>query len=497
MIRQGLVATVVVAAAIIASGSLLVQPWLVLAGTAGILLLLFSVRIMRHPRSTAVVAFLLVFLAETKFRQRDADAMLSGSVDSQVIFELAMYAALGWIVFLAITVPPKPARRISPSIALGLGGYGALALLSTAWSAAPAITLVRSIQLCILVAVAICLSLRADPATIFESLLIALVLYCGVFSILALVVPGGAPRLDIPGKTERFSWFAVHPGAVAMYCAVTVLLLIAALLNGLPRMPRSRRLTLGFTAIAVFGAVLLATRSRTDLIALALTVGALLIRRMRLRPSVLVAGMLGGVAIIGFAVTIFGASTLFNGVLSDNGAVGDYLLRGQTTDQFMSLDSRTTLWKEMTPLIVARPVLGWGFEASRRILLDVFFWASYAHNALVQTVLGLGVFGIALLMPLFGSCFFVGERSQPTLDGPAFARTAAIGIAVYFGTESIASESFAGTPGFAVLVVFLCMLAAADLRRQARESARATPLHQRAAPLYWGRTSPVLEGPPA
>ena len=496
MIRQGLVVSVVGAAAIVASVSLLVQPWLVLAGAAGILFLVFSTRIIHHARGTAVVAFLLVFLAETKFRQRDADAMLSGSVDAQVIFELAIYAALGWIVFLMIAFPPKPARRLSPTIAYALSGYAALALLSTAWSAAPAITVVRSVQLCILVAVAICLSLRADPATILESLLMALLIYCTPMAILALVLPGGAPRLDMPGKAERFSWFAVHPGMVAMYCAVTVLLLIAALLNGLPRIPRSRRLTLGLAGIAVFGAVLLATRSRTDLIAVALTVGALLIRRRRLSPSLLVAGALAGVAVIGFTVSTFGAGNLFNSLASDN-AVGDFVLRGQTADQFMSLSSRTTLWKDMMPLIVARPVLGWGFEASRRILLDVWFWASYAHNALVQAVLGLGVIGAALLMPLFGSCFFVGARSQPTRDGPTFARTAVIGIAIYLGIESIASESFAGTPGFAVLVACLCMMAAADLRGQARESARATPLHQRAALLRWGRASPVPEGPPA
>src|SRR5262245_57233034 len=266
MTRQGLVAVGFVAASVIAARMLLVSPALVTAGAAGILFLLFSVRIIRHPRLTAVVAFLVLLLSETKFRTRDTGALLAGSVDSQVLFVLGLYAALAWLVVLTIIFPPKPARPISPAIGLGLAGYAALALLSTAWSPIPMITLVRSAQLAILVALAIALFVRTDPATIFESLLIALVLYCGVCSILAMVVPGsragphgviGIPLVSIPGKSIRFSWFAVHPGTVAMLVGITVLLLIATLLNGMPRATARGRITLGIAGIASFGAVLL------------------------------------------------------------------------------------------------------------------------------------------------------------------------------------------------------------------------------------------------
>jgi len=471
MIRPGLTAAAIVATSLIAAGTLLVAPLMITAGAVGIIFLLFSAQIIRHPRLTAVVTFLLLLLAETKFRTRDAGAMLSGSVDSQVLYELALYAALGWIVVLGFIIPPRPAHRVAPAIAIGLGCYAALAVLSTVWSPSPAITLVRSVQLSILVAVAICLSARADPVTIFQSLLIALVLYCGVMTIIAFVVPGATPRLGVPGKTGRFSWFAVHPGAVAMLASLTVLLLIITLMNGLPRTPGPRRLGIGLAGIAFFGAMLLATRSRADLIAMVGTVGVLFVRRLRLKPELLAAAILGCIGITGLAVTNFGAMHLVNNVLSDNWSVGDYVLRGQTPDQFMSLSSRTELWKDMLPLIAARPVLGWGFESTRSILLDVFFWASYAHNAVVQVVMGLGIVGAALLLPLFGSCFFVGgSGDQLARDGPSFARTTVIGIAVYLGIQSLAFESFAGTPGVAVLVAFVCMLSAADLRRQAREA---------------------------
>jgi O-antigen ligase len=123
----------------------------------------------------------------------------------------------------------------------------------------------------------------------------------------------------------------------------------------------------------------------------------------------------------------------------------------------------------MLPLVTARPVLGWGFESTRSVLLDVFFWAAYAHNALMQALMGLGVVGAGLLMALFGSCFFVGSpRIRRGSDASAFARSAVFGLAVYLGIQAVVSESFAGTPGFAALVAFLCMLSAADLRQETR-----------------------------
>lgn len=461
----------VVAAGVLAALAILMAPWKAAGGVAGVFFLLLCVRIIRHERLTAVLVFLLVLLAGTKFRTRDVGATLSGSVDSQVAFELAMYAALGWIAFLAITLPSKPARRVPATIALALVCYGLLAVLSTAWSPTPGLTLVRSAQLLILVAAAICLFYRSDATTVLRSLLIALVVHCALLTALAIAITGTWPHLLTSSGVSRFAWFATHPGPIATLGATAVLLLLATLLAGPPQTRGGRRsVYLAYGGIVLFGALLLATRTRADLFASVAAGGVMVVRRSRLRSEIFAVAALGTVAILGLAVTSFGGANVFSRVLSDDWSGGAYFLRGQTPENFLTLNSRTLLWKEMLPFVQARPILGWGFESTRSVLLDVFFWAAYAHNALIQALMGLGVVGASLLMALFGSCFFVGStRIRHDCDTSAFARTAVFGMAVFLGIQSVAMESFAGTPGFTVLVAFVCMLSAADLRRKSRE----------------------------
>jgi exopolysaccharide production protein ExoQ len=463
----------IIATGLFAAGALLLAPWVVMAGVAGVLFLLGTTRIIRYQRPTLILVFELVLLAGTKYRSRDVGATLSGIADAQVLLELAFYAAIAWIVFLTIVFPSRPVRRVAPTIAVGLVSYAGLAVLSTAWSPTPAITLVRSVQLAILVAAAICLFSRSDPATILSSLLIALVVHCVTFSALAIAVTGGRPYMETTNGENRFTWFALHPGVVATLSATAFVLLLAYLLSRAPRAPGARRFGYrGFASlagIAFFGGLLLATRTRSDLLASIATVGVLLIRRARPRPMTLAIAVLGSVALGGFALTYLGVTDFFSRLLSNDSAVGAYLIRGESQARLLTLNSRTLLWNDMLPLVVARPVLGWGFESSRSILLDVFFWAASAHNALMQTLLDLGVVGAVLLMTLFGSCFFVGSSRRGDGDErAAFGRTAVFGLAVYLAIQSIGSESYAGTPGFPTLVAFLCMLAAADLRRRSR-----------------------------
>jgi len=487
VLRRTAAAAGVVAAGVLIAVAILAAPWLVAAAVAGAFFLLLSVRIIRHQRLTAVLIFLIVLLAGSKFRSRDVGATLSGAVDSQVAYELAMFAALGWIVFLAITFPVKPVRRVPRTIPLGLVCYAVLAVVSTAWSPTPVLTLVRSLQLSILVAAAICLFYRTDPTTILQALLIALLVHCGTFIALAIAISGGWPQRLTTSGVSRFTWFAMHPSVIAMLMATAFLLLLASLLEGLPPTWNARRFAvLRIGGIVVFGALLLATRARADFLATLAAAGVMVVRRTRIRPDILAVAVLGGLAILGFAVTTFGGTDLVGRMLSDDWAGGAYLLRGQTSAGFLSLNGRTLLWKEMLPLVSARPVLGWGFESTRSVLLDVFFWAAYAHNALMQALMGLGVVGAGLLMTLFGSCFFVGSaRNRGGSDASAFARSAVLGLAVYLGIQAVGSESFAGTPGFAALVAFLCMLSAADLRQEARAThGGAAPLGQPRA-LAW------------
>src|SRR5438105_8447117 len=99
----------------------------------------------QHPRTMLSGCFSIVLIAGTKFRMREASDSLAGSMDAQMLFELALFAAVAVVVLAAWIAAGD--RRPLTIVEVLIGGYAAIALLSTFWSAAPVLTLVRAGQL--------------------------------------------------------------------------------------------------------------------------------------------------------------------------------------------------------------------------------------------------------------------------------------------------------------------------------------------------------------
>jgi hypothetical protein len=102
-------------------------------------------------------------------------------------------------------------------------------------------------------------------------------------------------------------------------------------------------------------------------------------------------------------------------------------------------------------------------------VLEAASWAAYAHNALLQSILDLGLVGTVTLaaLVLFG---LLGSMTQ----GPARWLGATVAtLMVFLVLNSISTESFAGAPGFQTLLLFVCALCArpahvvADARHEA------------------------------
>lgn len=106
-----------------------------------------------HPRMALSTSFLVVLVAGTKFRMRDADASLEGALDLQVLFEIALFALVG-VGAAAAWSAEETHRRLTRAEGAILA-YAAVALASTVWSVAPALTAVRAMQLLVLSALAI------------------------------------------------------------------------------------------------------------------------------------------------------------------------------------------------------------------------------------------------------------------------------------------------------------------------------------------------------
>jgi O-antigen ligase len=135
--------------------------------------------------------------------------------------------------------------------------------------------------------------------------------------------------------------------------------------------------------------------------------------------------------------------------------------RGHTAERVLTLNGRLELWSDLGPVIATTPVLGHGFQASRAVVLEAAPWAAYAHNALLQAVLDLGVVGAGALVVLIAVAF--GGALRSTVD--PWLRAVITALMVFLVLNSVATESFAGSPGFETLLLFLCVTSAASARQ--------------------------------
>jgi len=166
---------VLVAAASVLAGVGVVTPaaWgivaVVLGGVLGVIGIAF---LQARPHAALGFSFCLVLLADTKFRSRDTTALLSGNLDAQIVFELAIYGIIS-LVLLSVMFHSLPRRggglRLT-SLELALLGYVLLANVSVAWAPYTLVAAGRSIQLFILFALCFLAVRMLGPAQLLRSL---------------------------------------------------------------------------------------------------------------------------------------------------------------------------------------------------------------------------------------------------------------------------------------------------------------------------------------
>lgn len=150
--------------------------------------------------------------------------------------------------------------------------------------------------------------------------------------------------------------------------------------------------------------VLLKCGSATGLVQAAIGVFTLLFLRLYAEKK-WVRGPIIVIAIMGFFVL----------TIASNAILSSYL---EATDRSETLSGRTVIWAEVWPLILRRPLLGYGqsaFWANASHFFGNSFWVgavNHAHNAYVEILLDLGALGLflqlafllALVARLWRSC---------------------------------------------------------------------------------------------
>jgi O-antigen ligase len=404
----------------------------------------------RHPRAATITSFALVLVAATKFRLRDATDSLSGILDTQIALELGLYAVVGIAVVAASTAARVTRWRAGPADAMVLA-YVAFALASTVWSDAPVLTLVRAVQLSIIAGLALVAVRVMPPSRAIWAASIVLTAYVLVCTASAAVVTPET-TFDPDENHARFAWFAVHPIAAGTLAALAALALLSPSLFsragthrvfGLPRL----------LVLMPLLAILIITRTRGPLLAFAAGAAAMIAMRTSITVRLTVA-TLAGAALFVYLVTGADVRDWVGAVATTDSQVVQIFFRGQSADRLLTLNGRLDLWRDLGPAIAMHPWLGHGFQASRAFVLETAPWAAYAHNGVVQSLLDVGAIGTILLIAVVCRGLTIAFRSRVS----PWLRAALVAFMVFLTFNSITTESFAGSPGFETLLLFMCVL---------------------------------------
>ena len=425
-------------------------------GTAGLIVVIGVERCL-------LLSFLLTIVGETKFRARNPGELLAGHLDWEVGLELASYALLA-ILSLAGFLKLKLQDQTLEGVEIPLAGYAGFALLSTLWSVEPRLSTVRAIQQTILLFYCFVVVRLVRPGRVLDALKRTLAGYVLVCTSLALTFPWAAYVHSI----VRFSWFAVHPIIASEEACVALILLIVDSLFRREYRTTKRWHSSHNLAMVALAAIIVATRARGPIIALAVVLLALVgLRYFGPNIGIWIAG-LGLAAALIWTVTDSSLADSLRGMSGSQSGLNAYILRQQSAGEVMSLSGRIGLWKTIYRLIVVRPIFGYGFVASRSVLLAWFPWAGEAHNALLESLLNLGLVGCLLLWgPLLSMvCNFFRPCAELAVR-VRWEELAVIAMLVFLLVVGFDSASFAGFITYDPTYFAAAMLVHQQLQREA------------------------------
>ncbi len=341
--------------------------------------------VIKKKRGTANLLWLVTMLGTSlSFRRRDPGLLATSEViDAQVIAQLTIYIVCGLFVLYWFIHHPTQFRRflkvISNSPIKWMVIFGIFALLSTTYSTHRALTFVSSLQLITVIFLlgVIIMSDKAFHKAIMTTTVMGLLLIEAVVWVLYFVAPELAITVQWP-NLRRLGGLLIHPNGLGVVAAVVA---VVALSRGLIEFQNSGRLTY----LGVFlGSVvtLIATQGRADLVAGLL--GSMVVLGLQKRKFLLLLSM-----IILLSIILFLPGTAEWG--------GEKFARGQ---DIRVLTGRVYVWEfvlSQTVRSFQSLFLGYGFGVSRLSLIEQGVNVTHTHNAFIEALMGMGIFGSFVL----------------------------------------------------------------------------------------------------
>jgi O-antigen ligase len=257
----------------------------------------------------------------------------------------------------------------------------------------------------------------------------------------------------------RFTWFAVHPLQAATWTAEAALLMLARSLfpeyRRLARQQRFWRFSCWMGLLSLF-LVLVLTNSRGPLIAFLSAAGLVIWKTAR---AGIARGVVTAVTVLVLSVLLFDTSiggSVPGPTQEQQGFLAERFFRGGDMDTLRSLNGRVEVWEAAVPLIIDKPLLGYGYHGSRTLMFTKVSWASYAHSAYVQSLLDFGIVGALIIWGALAWIFLrLVLRPFGSVTGMPWCDAAMTGIVAFLLVSSVSSESLISSPGYEPLLMFV------------------------------------------
>jgi O-antigen ligase len=418
------------------------SPLLVAAGV--ILAFTFLKATQGRPYAIATILVLVLLLTDAKFEV----SRETFEATWQSVMKVAVWAALVGLACLRWRSVARILRK--PEIIL-LFAYATIALVSALWSEVPAFSGAAAVGLFAYGALACIVVIDLREETAIRLFVWALLAFVCAGITCAAVAPDFAwlpVSLDESGSGYRLQGFASHPNVLGQITAIMILMAVTARRKAL-----IGRVTF-YSSLGFGVASLLATGSRTALVAILTAWGLVASRNSRIGGAVAIAGL----GVMSLVLVLAACDALPN----IEGLFGK-LSRTGSESEILTLTGRTDVWDIVWTQIMQKPFFGWGYYGTEQLItsgLDPIFkvQAKHAHNMFLQSILSVGFLGS---LPGFAYILLLTSRfvthPDPTRDQ----------ITLFILVTGFSEADVFGLPAAATLIFYWVL---------AREAAKRLPV---------------------
>jgi O-antigen ligase len=402
------------------------------------------------------VAWLVVLLSGLSFRARTAAEISDSPVDAWALYRITCVGIVAVILFVRLTL-----RRTNwlPFLFSGVVGtfalYPLLSLVSTVWSVNPPWTIYKSLEFLI------DLSMVAATVATFQSVVEYRKLVNWTWTLLGLLVVSAWVGVIIdpsdalfPDPSIRFAALPIRLLGLVPVVSSNDLSEIAAIL-GLVALCRifadeasQQRTTRYWCLFGAASVTLVVTQTRGSF--LAFLVGVVLLLILTRRYILLT---LGGVTSFIALIPLLLFTKLGSGTQ-------DFLLRGEKVEVASGMSGRLETWQQALEKIAQHPWIGYGgFAGAKFVILSKSSWASDTLSSYFDSLLNIGVFGLAILLIVLirvGYLLFQSTRNSRLSDSENYLALELFIAFIVVAIRSIESSNVITHPMFSTMTLLGC-----------------------------------------